>query len=89
MIACLWWYLPPSTKLSGSAHGLWELVIEFKKCLLDCLFGLVCGFTSQSAAIMLLRWSVNLTTLFLVKLRLNGLQVLSAHTSTCTDNSPC
>ena len=33
---------------------------------------LVCGFTSQSTAMVMSRQSVNLTTLFLGKLRLRG-----------------
>ena len=40
----------------------------------------VCGLTSQSTAMVMSRWSNNLTTLFLGNLRLSGLPVVCAHT---------
>ena len=55
------------------------------------LFCLVCGLTSQSTAMVMWGRSVNLTALFLGKLRLSSLPVLSAHTfasKLVSDNTP-
>ena len=43
----------------------------------------VSGLVSQSTAVVMSRWSNNLTTLFLGKLRLSGLPVVCAHTFAC------
>ena len=46
-------------------------------------FCFVWGFTSQSTAMVMLRWSVHLTTLFPGQAWLSGQPVLHAHTFAC------